>query len=156
MGHKHNHLRLRIKRLSAFAAEAPTNSFSSIFQAWLSRVIWTYRYTQPPFRTSRIWMIHKPPPTPWLRPRKNGVFDLIHFIKEELLRHEEMNVLHGVFCGPICYFGCSGKRESLTGREASTATSPFHPTNQRCWFHASHQSAHAAGKGFRLSTYEAL
>jgi len=27
--------------------------------------------------------------------------------------------------------------ESFTGREASTATSPLHPTNQRCWFHAS-------------------
>jgi len=35
--------------------------------------------------------------------------------------------------------------ESLAGRETSTATSPLHPTNQRCWFHASHESAHSAG-----------
>jgi len=44
---------------------------------------------------------------------------------------------------------------SLTGREASTATTPLHPTNQRCWFHASHQSAHFAGM-FCISPYVAL
>jgi len=31
--------------------------------------------------------------------------------------------------------------ESLIGREASTAGSPLHPTNQLCWSHASHESA---------------
>jgi len=46
--------------------------------------------------------------------------------------------------------------ESLTGREASTATSPLHPTNQRCWFHASLEPAHTAGVGCRLSPNEAL
>jgi len=35
--------------------------------------------------------------------------------------------------------------ESLAGRETSTATLPMHPTNQRCWFQASHESAHSAG-----------
>ena len=46
--------------------------------------------------------------------------------------------------------------ESLTGKEASTATSSLHPTDQRCWFHASHQSAHSAGTSCRLSPFEAL
>jgi len=46
--------------------------------------------------------------------------------------------------------------ESLTGREASTATSPLHPTNQRCCFHASHESAHTARISCRVSFYEAL
>jgi len=38
--------------------------------------------------------------------------------------------------------------EGLTGREASTAASSLHPTNQLCWFHASHQSAHSAGTSY--------
>jgi len=45
--------------------------------------------------------------------------------------------------------------ESPTTKEASTAMSPWHPTNQRCWFHASHESANSAGIS-RLSPYEAL
>jgi len=45
--------------------------------------------------------------------------------------------------------------ETLTGKEASTATSPLHYTNQRRWFHA-HKSAHTAGISCRLSPYEAL
>ena len=43
------------------------------------------------------------------------------------------------------------QQESLTGREASTATSHAHPTNQRSWFHASHESAHTAGISCRGS-----
>jgi len=35
--------------------------------------------------------------------------------------------------------------ESLRVREASTVMSPLHPTNQRGWFQASHESAHTAG-----------
>jgi len=46
--------------------------------------------------------------------------------------------------------------ESFIGREASTATSPLHPTNQRCWFHASYESALSAGRSCCLSPYEAL
>jgi len=42
--------------------------------------------------------------------------------------------------------------ESFSGREASL----LHFTNQRCWFHASHESAHSAGISCRLSPYEAL
>jgi len=41
--------------------------------------------------------------------------------------------------------------ESLVERDASTATSPLHPTNQRYGYHASHQSAHTAGISCRLS-----
>jgi len=44
----------------------------------------------------------------------------------------------------------------LTGREASVATSSLHLTNQRCWFHASHESSHTAGIGRRLSPVDAL
>jgi len=35
--------------------------------------------------------------------------------------------------------------ERLTGREASTAASSLHPTNPRCWFHASYESVLSAG-----------
>ena len=45
--------------------------------------------------------------------------------------------------------------ENLTGREVSTVTSPLHPTNPRCWFHASHQSALTAGISC-LCPYQAL
>ena len=37
--------------------------------------------------------------------------------------------------------------------EASIATSTLHPTNQRSWFHAPHESA---GRSCRLSAYQAL
>jgi len=50
----------------------------------------------------------------------------------------------------------AGPKEPQREREASTATSPLHPTNQRGWFHASHESAHTAGRSCRLSPYEAL
>jgi len=46
--------------------------------------------------------------------------------------------------------------QSLTGRKASTVTSPLHPTNQRYWFHVSHESAHTAGISCHLSPFEVL
>ena len=46
--------------------------------------------------------------------------------------------------------------ECFTMRGASTATSPLHSTNQRRWFHASHQSAHNAGITRRFPPYETL
>jgi len=55
---------------------------------------------------------------------------------------------------------CSRKKrralESLTGKDASNATSPLQPTNQRCWFQASNESACNAGISYRLSPYEAF
>jgi len=46
--------------------------------------------------------------------------------------------------------------ESLTERGVNCFFTLAYPSNQRCWFHASHQSEHGAGITFRLSTYEAL
>jgi len=48
------------------------------------------------------------------------------------------------------------KLERLIGKEASTATSPLHPTKQRWWFRESNESAHTAGISNRLFHYEAL
>ena len=43
--------------------------------------------------------------------------------------------------------------ENLARREASTA---IHPTNQRCWSHAFHESEHTAGTSCRLFPFKEL
>ena len=51
------------------------------------------------------------------------------------------------------------KRRIVASREPHReigVMSPLHPTNQRSWFHASHESVQSAGISCRLSPYKAL
>jgi len=58
----------------------------------------------------------------------------------------------GCLCGgrASCFGAYSGLRASQ-GERRQLHRHPVHPTNQRCWFNASHESAHSAVISFRLS-----